>query len=93
MIERAKGDLFVARCFYAGVPFGAVAGFFLAKLAGMGASPWLKAVDSNLHRMQTGAAVTAFDHHDGGRCHFGSLKAPPGSGAQQTSLRLIAAEL
>ena len=38
-IARAKRDLFVARCLYAGVPCGAAVGFFVAKLAGISASP------------------------------------------------------
>ncbi len=35
MIARAKSDLLVGRCLYAGVPCGAVVGFFVAKLAGI----------------------------------------------------------
>src|ERR1019366_9307669 len=39
MIARAKSDLFVARCLYVGVPCGAVAGYIVMKLAGIGAPP------------------------------------------------------
>src|SRR5580698_1917148 len=35
MIARAKKDLFVARCLYAGVPFGAVAGFLITGIVHM----------------------------------------------------------
>lgn len=59
MIARAKSDLFVARCLYAGVPCGAVAGFVVAKLAGISASPLAKAVNLHLHMMQTGAGIAA----------------------------------
>jgi hypothetical protein len=59
MIARAKSDLFVARCLYAGVPCGAVAGLVVAKLAGVGAAPSAKAVDPRLHLIQTGAGVGA----------------------------------
>jgi hypothetical protein len=57
MIARAKSDLFVARCLYAGVPCGAVAGFFMVKLAGIRVSPSVIAVHGPLHLIQTGAAV------------------------------------
>jgi hypothetical protein len=59
MIARAKSDLFVARCLYAGVPLGAVAGFVVAKLAGFGASPSARAVNPHIHMMQTGAGIAA----------------------------------
>jgi len=59
MIARARSDLFVARCLYAGVPCGAVAGFVVADLAGLGASPWAKAVTPGLHILQTGAGIAA----------------------------------
>jgi hypothetical protein len=39
MIARAKSDLFIARCLYAGVPCGAVAGYIVTTLAGVSASP------------------------------------------------------
>jgi hypothetical protein len=59
MIARAKSDLLVARCLYAGVPLGTVAGFVIAKLAGIGASPSASALHSHLHSIQTGAGLAA----------------------------------
>jgi len=59
MIARAKSDLFVARCLYAGVPCGAVVGFLVLKLAGIGASRSAIAVHGPLHLIQTGAGVAA----------------------------------
>ena len=59
MIARAKSDLFVARCLYAGVPLGAVAGFLVAKLAGIGALPLAKAAHPHLHMLQTSAGIAA----------------------------------
>jgi hypothetical protein len=59
MIARAKSDLFVARCLYAGVPCGAVVGFLVVKLAGISASPSAIAVHAHLHLIQTGAGMGA----------------------------------
>jgi len=59
MIARAKSDLFIARCLYAGVPCGAMVGFFVAKLAGIGAPPSAIAAHPLLHVIQTGAGVAA----------------------------------
>ncbi len=59
MIARAKSDLFVARCLYAGVPCGAAAGYVLTKLAGIGASPSARAVSQHLDLIQTGAGIAA----------------------------------
>jgi len=59
MIARAKRDLRIARWLYAGVPCGAVAGFFAAKLAGIGASPNVIAVPPHLHPIETSARVAA----------------------------------
>jgi hypothetical protein len=59
MIARAKSDLFVARCLYAGVPCGAVVGLFVAKLAGFGASPSAGALHPHLHSIQSGAGMAA----------------------------------
>ena len=59
MIARAKSDLFLARCLYAGVPLGAVAGFLVTRLAGIGASPLAKAAHPHLHMLQTGAGIAA----------------------------------
>jgi hypothetical protein len=59
MIARAKKDLFVARCLYAGVPCGAVVGFITSKLAGIGASPSAQAAGPRLNMIQTGAGIAA----------------------------------
>lgn len=56
MIARAKKDLFVARCLYAGAPCGAVVGFIIAKLADIGPS---QAVGPRLNMIQTGAGIAA----------------------------------
>lgn len=58
MIARAKKDLRIARWLYAGVPFGAVAGFIMARLT-FGASPNAIAVSAHEHLMRTGAALAA----------------------------------
>jgi len=57
MIARAKKDLRIARCLYAGAPCGAVAGFIIARLTGFGASPNAIAVSRQVHLIRTGAAV------------------------------------
>jgi hypothetical protein len=59
MIARAKSDLFVARCLYAGVPCGAVAGYVALKLAGISTSPSIRDLHPHLHMMQTGAGIAA----------------------------------
>jgi hypothetical protein len=59
MIARAKKDLRIARCLYAGAPCGAVAGFIIARLTGFGASPNAIAVSTQVHLIRTGAAVAA----------------------------------
>jgi hypothetical protein len=59
MIARAKNDLFIARCLYAGVPCGAAVGYAVVTLAGIGAPPSAIAVHANLHLIQTAAAVAA----------------------------------
>ena len=59
MIARAKSDLFVARCLYAGVPLGAAFGYAVSKLAGIGASPSASAVHPRLNMIQTGAGIAA----------------------------------
>jgi hypothetical protein len=48
MIARAKSDLFVARCLYAGVPCGAAAGYLGMKLAGISTSPPAIAVSAHV---------------------------------------------
>lgn len=57
MIARAKKDLFLAQCLYAGVPCGAMAGFFVLKLAGGSASPSAIATHPHLRFIQTGAGI------------------------------------
>jgi hypothetical protein len=57
MIATAKSDLFVARCLYAGVPLSAGISFSVLKLAGVGASPIVKAINPGLEMIQTGAGV------------------------------------
>lgn len=59
MIARAKSDLVVARCLYAGVPCGALVGFLVVKRAGVGAPPSAIALHARLHLIQTGAGVAA----------------------------------
>lgn len=59
MIARAKSDLFIARCLYAGVPCGAAVGYFVTKFAGIGAPPSPIAVHANLNLIQTGAGIAA----------------------------------
>jgi hypothetical protein len=59
MIARAKKDLRIARCLYAGAPCGAVAGFIIARLAGFGTSPNAIAVSTQVHLIRTGAAIAA----------------------------------
>ena len=57
MITRAKKDLFVARCLYAGVPLGAAVGYVVSKLAGLGASAAARAAHPHLEIVQTAASV------------------------------------
>ncbi len=59
MIARAKGDLFIARCLYAGVPCGAVLGYLTVKFAGISQSPSAVAAHAQLHMIQTGAGIAA----------------------------------
>lgn len=59
MIARAKRDLRIARYLYAGAPCGAVVGFLIARLTGMGASPNAIAVSPQVHLIRTGAALAA----------------------------------
>jgi hypothetical protein len=59
MIARAKSDLFVARCLYAGVPCGAMAGYIVMKLAGIGAPPLANGIGPRLRTIQTGAGIAA----------------------------------
>src|ERR1700733_1248094 len=57
MIARAKSDLFVARCLYAGVPLGATMGYVVSKLAGIGASGTARAAHPLMEVVQVGAGV------------------------------------
>jgi hypothetical protein len=59
MIARAKSDLFVARCLYAGVPCGALVSFLVLKLAGVAASPSAISAHAQLHLIQTVAGMVA----------------------------------
>jgi hypothetical protein len=58
-IARAKSDMFVARCLYAGVPCGALLGIVIVKVAGIGASSTASAAHPRLHMIQTGAGIAA----------------------------------
>ncbi len=57
LIARAKRDLFLARCLYAGAPCGAAVGYAGMKLAGIGASQAASAVAPQLRVAQMGAGV------------------------------------
>ncbi len=59
IIVRAKRDLFVARCLYAGVPVGALVGYVVTQAIGIGTSSAGFAPRSHLHWIQTGAGVAA----------------------------------
>lgn len=59
VVARAKSDLFVARCLYAGVPVGALVGFVLRRPTNIGASPAAVAAHSHLHQIQTAAGAAA----------------------------------
>ena len=59
MIARAKRDLFVARCLYAGVPLGAALGYVVSKLAGIREMVPARAAHPHIEVAQTGAGVAA----------------------------------
>jgi hypothetical protein len=59
MIARTKSDLFVARCLYAGVPFGALAGFIVAEITGISGPAAALAAHPRLHLIQTWAGIAA----------------------------------
>ena len=59
MISRAKRDLFVARCLYAGVPLGAAVGYVVSRLAGFGSPESERAAHPGLDMLQTGAGLAA----------------------------------
>jgi hypothetical protein len=58
MIARAKKDLFVARCLYAGVPCGAAGGYLVMDAAGLGARA-TSDISPRLDTIQTGAGLAA----------------------------------
>jgi len=57
MLARVNRDLFIARCLYAGVPCGALAGILLARITGIGGTPAAIAVHPQLDLIVTGAGV------------------------------------
>jgi hypothetical protein len=59
MIARAKNDLFVARCLYAGVPCGAIAGYMVTWIVRIKASPQVNGISPRLSTIQAGAGVAA----------------------------------
>jgi hypothetical protein len=59
MIARAKSDLLIARCLYAGVPCGAAGGYIATKLAGVGGSPPTSGFNPHLRTIQTAAGIAA----------------------------------
>jgi hypothetical protein len=52
MIKRAKKDLFIARCLYAGVPLGATVGYLVSNYVGIGASSPVSASHPQLEMVQ-----------------------------------------
>ena len=59
MISHAKRDLFVARCLYGGVPFGAIVGYFALLWVGVGSPQLVRTGHPLLHMVQTGAGIAA----------------------------------
>jgi hypothetical protein len=59
LIARAKSDMFIARCLYAGVPCGALVGYIVASVMGISASPAAIAAHPRLHLVQTTAGIAA----------------------------------
>lgn len=59
MLARARRGLLLARCLYAGTPLGALVGFIVARIAGLGAAPAIPAIHPQLHLIQTAAGVLA----------------------------------
>src|ERR1700722_7257064 len=59
LIARAKSDMLIARCLYAGVPGGALVGFIVSRVTGIGASPAAVAAHPRLHLIQTAAGIAA----------------------------------
>lgn len=57
MIARAKKDLFIARCLYAGVPIGAAVGYVVSYFLGIRASSPGRAANPHLEIVQTVADV------------------------------------
>jgi hypothetical protein len=59
LIARAKSDMFIARCLYAGVPCCALVGYIVATIMGISASPRAIATHPRLHLIQTAAGIAA----------------------------------
>ena len=57
LLAKVTKDLFIARCLYAGVPCGALAGIVMAKITGMGGTPAAIAVHPQLDLIVTAAGV------------------------------------
>jgi len=57
MIARAKKDLRIARCLYAGAPCVAVAGFIITKFTGIGTSPETTSASPHLQLVQKSASL------------------------------------
>jgi hypothetical protein len=60
MIAQAKNDLFLARCLYAGVPCGGIAGYVVTRFAGISASSPARGISPHLRAIQVGAGIVAF---------------------------------
>ena len=58
MIAQARRDLFLARCLYAGVPCGGIAGYLVTRFAGAGGSP-PRVIGPHLGEIQAGAGIAA----------------------------------
>jgi hypothetical protein len=61
MIKRAKKDLFIARCLYAGVPLGATVGYLVSNFVGIGASSHWRAAHSHLDHSHLDMVQTVAD--------------------------------
>jgi hypothetical protein len=59
MIARAKRDLFVARCLYAGVPVSATMSYVVSRRLGIGASVRTTVAHPHIEAVQAGAGVAA----------------------------------
>ncbi|MGJ5816519.1 hypothetical protein [Paludibaculum fermentans] len=59
MLAQARRDLFLARCLYAGVPLGALAGYVVVNLVGVSTVPPAPGSGRYLHAVQTGGGIAA----------------------------------